>query len=98
MSQEGVQATRAAANSVNGVYGVNGANGVNVSNGANTHLNGNQKSDQVSYEAIIVGAGFAGLRELYELRKRGVSARVFDAAGGVGGVSLTLCTLRRPVV
>jgi ribulose 1,5-bisphosphate synthetase/thiazole synthase len=54
-----------------------------VANGANGH-----KGDQeVSFDALIVGAGFAGLRMLYELRKRGVSGRVFDAASGVGGVS-----------
>ena len=37
------------------------------------------------YDAIVVGAGFAGLRMLYELRRRGLSARVFEAGSGVGG-------------
>ncbi|KAH0827270.1 Phenylacetone monooxygenase [Fonsecaea pedrosoi] len=54
-------------------------------NGVHRQVNGHQNGHEAFFEAIIVGAGFAGLRELYELRKRGVSARVFDAAGGVGG-------------
>ena len=50
-------------------------NGVNVPNG---HPN-------VDYEAVIIGAGFGGIRMLYELGKRGVSARVFEAGTNVGG-------------
>ena len=38
-----------------------------------------------SYDAVIVGAGFAGLYMLHKLRGLGFSARVYDAAGGVGG-------------
>ena len=37
------------------------------------------------YDAIIVGAGFAGLYMLHRLRGLGLSARVFEAGGGVGG-------------
>jgi NADPH-dependent glutamate synthase beta subunit-like oxidoreductase len=66
---------------------VNGVNG-HVNGHVNGDVNGRQHGDETFFEAIIVGAGFAGLRELYELRKRGVHARVFDAAGGIGGVSL----------
>lgn len=36
-------------------------------------------------DVLIVGAGFAGLHMLYEARRRGFSARVLDAASGVGG-------------
>ena len=36
-------------------------------------------------DVLIVGAGFAGLHMLYEARRRGLSAHVLDAAGGVGG-------------
>jgi cation diffusion facilitator CzcD-associated flavoprotein CzcO len=36
-------------------------------------------------DAIIVGAGFAGLYMLHRLRGLGLSARVFEAGGGVGG-------------
>jgi len=36
-------------------------------------------------DVIIVGAGFAGMYLLHKLRGLGISARVFDAAGSVGG-------------
>jgi cation diffusion facilitator CzcD-associated flavoprotein CzcO len=42
--------------------------------GAATHFN-----------AVIVGAGFAGLYALYRLRKMGLSVRLFDDGAGVGG-------------
>ncbi len=42
--------------------------------------------DQSSaYDAIIVGAGFAGLYMLHTLRGRGMRVLVIDSAGGVGG-------------
>ncbi len=41
---------------------------------------------QVDYEALIVGAGFAGIYQLYKLRQLGVSVRLIDIAGDVGGV------------
>ncbi|MCW5748653.1 MAG: NAD(P)/FAD-dependent oxidoreductase [Alphaproteobacteria bacterium] len=39
---------------------------------------------QTSYDAIVVGAGFAGLYALYCLRRMGFSARAFEAGGDVG--------------
>ncbi len=36
-------------------------------------------------DAVIVGAGFSGLYQLHKLRELGLSARVFEAGGGVGG-------------
>ena len=36
-------------------------------------------------DAVIVGAGFAGLYALYKLRGLGLRARVFEAGTGVGG-------------
>ena len=36
-------------------------------------------------DAVIVGAGFAGLCMLYRVRGLGLSARVFEAGSGVGG-------------
>jgi cation diffusion facilitator CzcD-associated flavoprotein CzcO len=36
-------------------------------------------------DVLIVGAGFAGLHMLYTARRRGLTARVIEAAGGVGG-------------
>jgi cation diffusion facilitator CzcD-associated flavoprotein CzcO len=40
------------------------------------------------YDAIVIGAGFGGLRmlhELHELRELGLSARVIEAGSDVGG-------------
>ena len=37
------------------------------------------------FDAIIVGAGFAGLYMLHQLRKAGLSARVYEAGSDVGG-------------
>jgi cyclohexanone monooxygenase len=36
-------------------------------------------------DAVIVGAGFAGLYQLYRLRGLGLTTRVFEAGDGVGG-------------
>ena len=38
-----------------------------------------------SYEIVIVGAGFAGMRMLQTARTRAMSAHVFEAGGDVGG-------------
>ena len=37
------------------------------------------------YDAIVIGAGVSGLYQLYKLREMGLSVRVFEDAGGVGG-------------
>ncbi len=37
------------------------------------------------YDAIIIGAGIAGMYQLYRLRELGLSVRIFEAGGGVGG-------------
>ena len=39
----------------------------------------------MNYDAIIVGAGFAGMYMLHRLRQAGYSAQVLEAADGVGG-------------
>ena len=36
-------------------------------------------------DAVIVGAGFAGLYMLHRLREQGYSARIYEAGSGVGG-------------
>ena len=41
--------------------------------------------DAADFDVVIVGAGFAGLYALYELRGQGLRCRLYDAAGGVGG-------------
>lgn len=38
-----------------------------------------------SYDAVVVGAGFAGLCMLHRLRGLGLAARVFESGSGVGG-------------
>ncbi|WP_316233716.1 NAD(P)/FAD-dependent oxidoreductase [Bradyrhizobium sp. SZCCHNPS2010] len=37
------------------------------------------------YDAVVVGAGVAGLYQLYRLREQGLNVRAIDAASGVGG-------------
>jgi cyclohexanone monooxygenase len=38
-----------------------------------------------AYDAIVVGAGFAGLYQLHCLRRAGFTARVLEAGDGIGG-------------
>ena len=42
-------------------------------------------------DAVIVGAGFAGLYMLHRLRTMGFSARIYEAGGGVGGTWFWNC-------
>jgi len=37
------------------------------------------------YDAIVMGAGVAGLYQLYRLRQAGLSVRLFEDGSGVGG-------------
>ena len=37
------------------------------------------------YDAIIIGAGMAGMYQLYKLQQAGLSVRVFETGSGVGG-------------
>ena len=37
------------------------------------------------FDAVVAGAGFSGLYMLYRLRKLGLSVKVFESAGDVGG-------------
>lgn len=39
-----------------------------------------------SFDAIIVGAGFAGINQLNQLRQLGLSVKLFEKAPDVGGV------------
>ena len=41
--------------------------------------------DKLDFDAIVIGAGVAGLYQLYKLRELGLRARVFEAGSGVGG-------------
>ena len=42
-------------------------------------------TQQTAFDAVVVGAGFAGLYMLHCLRELGLSARVYEAGGDVGG-------------
>lgn len=42
-------------------------------------------TQQTDYDAIVIGAGFAGLALIHYLRDAGLSIRVFDKASDVGG-------------
>jgi cation diffusion facilitator CzcD-associated flavoprotein CzcO len=44
-----------------------------------------QEGPRQEFDVVIVGAGFAGLYMLHRLRGLGLSARVIEAASGVGG-------------
>ena len=41
--------------------------------------------ESIRYDAIVVGAGIAGMYSLYRFRELGLSVRVFEKGGGVGG-------------
>jgi cation diffusion facilitator CzcD-associated flavoprotein CzcO len=40
---------------------------------------------QLDFDAIVIGAGVAGLYQLYKLRERGLRVRAFEAGSNVGG-------------
>jgi cyclohexanone monooxygenase len=52
-----------------------------------------QQSPRTEADAVVVGAGFAGLYMLHRLRGLGLSVRVFEAGSGLGG---TWCWNRYP--
>jgi cation diffusion facilitator CzcD-associated flavoprotein CzcO len=41
--------------------------------------------ETVDYDAVIIGAGFSGIRTLWELDKLGLTAKCFEAGTDVGG-------------
>ena len=43
------------------------------------------KDKVTTLDALVIGAGVAGLYELYQLRGQGLNVKAFDAASGVGG-------------
>lgn len=48
-------------------------------------VNGMHLSDKPDYDVVAIGAGFAGIRMIPELRKLGLSFRMYEAGSGVGG-------------
>lgn len=47
--------------------------------------------DEVVLDALVVGAGFNGLYQLYHLRKKGFSVQLVDAGADLGGVWFWNC-------
>src|SRR5437762_8560792 len=41
--------------------------------------------DAPNFDAVVIGAGFAGMYMLHRLRVKGFKVRVFETGGGVGG-------------
>ena len=39
----------------------------------------------VHYDAVVIGAGFAGMYMLYKLRQLGLTAQVYERGDDVGG-------------
>jgi thioredoxin reductase len=52
-----------------------------------THMQGalSQGGAAADYDAIVIGGGISGMFMLYRLRELGMTARVFEAGGDVGG-------------
>ncbi|MDA0361482.1 MAG: NAD(P)-binding protein, partial [Proteobacteria bacterium] len=45
-----------------------------------------KKTEEIDFEAIVIGAGFSGLYQLHALRdKLGMSVHLFEAADDLGG-------------
>lgn len=40
---------------------------------------------ETGLDALVVGAGFGGIYQLKKLRDQGLSVKVIDTAGGIGG-------------
>ena len=52
-----------------------------------TEMNSNSADagEHLDYDAIVIGAGVAGIYQLYKLRNIGMRVRLFEAGTGVGG-------------
>jgi cyclohexanone monooxygenase len=49
-------------------------------------MSGQSNADNAeTYDVVVVGAGFAGMYMLHKLRKQGLSVRVYEQGGDVGG-------------
>jgi cation diffusion facilitator CzcD-associated flavoprotein CzcO len=48
-------------------------------------VNEKHQGPNPDYDAIVVGAGFAGIRIIVELRNLGLSFKVLEEGNGVGG-------------
>jgi len=48
------------------------------------HTNPGNSAGAGSFDAVVVGAGFAGMYMLHRLRESGFSVRVYEQGDGVG--------------
>ena len=48
-------------------------------------VSANKPGKATGYDAVIIGAGVAGLYQLYRLREQGYKVRVIEAGSNVGG-------------
>lgn len=56
-----------------------------MSNASELAAPGTGRHPEVDFDAICIGAGFAGLAAIHYLREAGLSIRVFDRASDIGG-------------
>ena len=70
-----------------------------MGNSSARQANGSGRRSTVApdFDAIVVGAGFAGLYMLHRLRSMGLSVRVLEQGGGVGGTWYWNRYPRRPL-
>lgn len=52
---------------------------------SDAQTNGIKDGTKPDYDAIVIGAGFAGLRMVHELRQQGLTFKVLEQGTGVGG-------------
>ena len=55
-----------------------------VNAGVAGHTGG--EADNLDLDAVVIGAGFAGVYLLYQLRQAGFNVKIVEAGGGLGGV------------
>ncbi|EXJ60919.1 hypothetical protein A1O7_05072 [Cladophialophora yegresii CBS 114405] len=51
-----------------------------------TYTNGDHNAESQPLDMVIVGAGFAGVYLLHQLRKRGLKAKIVEAGSDLGGI------------
>lgn len=47
---------------------------------------GRTDQEELDLDAVVIGAGFAGVYLLYKLRKEGFNVKLIEAGTGLGGI------------
>lgn len=58
-------------------------------NGVNGHTNGDTQTNgaqELELDAVVIGAGFAGVYLLHRLRQEGLKVKLIEAGDGLGGI------------